>query len=141
MSDLKAEDLARRFIQAWNAGHLHVVDELAGKDLVVSYTHFPEPFRGAEAFKEMLAQTHRYFPDLVIEIDEVIANGDQAVVQWKYRGTFRAGELFGEKASGQSVEVAGMTRYHVADGKIQREQGIVDNFALMMQLGAMPAGV
>ena len=44
----------------------------------------------------------------------------------------------GVEASGQSVEVAGMTRYHIADGKIQREQGIVDNFGLMMQLGAVP---
>jgi hypothetical protein len=31
-----------------------------------------------------------------------------------------------------------MTRYQVADGKIQQEHGIVDNFGLMMQLGAMP---
>lgn len=33
MSSLKAEALARRFIQAWNAGHLHVVDELAAENL------------------------------------------------------------------------------------------------------------
>ena len=47
--------------------------------------------------------------------------------------------MFGVAASGQSVEVTGMTRYHVTDGKIQQEQGIVDNFGLMMQLGATPA--
>ena len=138
MSSAKTEDLARQFIQAWNAGHLHVVDELAADNLIVSYTHFPEPFHGPEEFKEMLSQTHRYFPDLTIEIDGVVANGDQAVVHWRYRGTFQEGELFGVEASGQSVEVAGMTRYQVANGKIQREQGIVDNFGLMMQLGAMP---
>lgn len=138
MGSAKTEDLACQFIQAWNAGHLHVVDELAADNLTVSYTHFSEPFHGPEAFKEMLSQTHRYFPDLTIEIDEVIADGNQAVVHWRYRGTFQEGELFGVEASDQSIEVAGMTRYQVADGKIQREQGIVDNFGLMMQLGAMP---
>jgi steroid delta-isomerase-like uncharacterized protein len=139
MSSAKTEDLARQFIQAWNAGHLHVIDKLAGDNLSVSYTHFPEPFHGPKEFKEMLAQTHRYFPDLTIEINEVVADRDRAVVHWRYRGTFQEGEMFGVEASGQSVEVSGMTKYHVANGKIQREQGIVDNFGLMMQLGAMPS--
>ena len=130
------EELARRFIQAWDPEHLHVVDELAAEDLIVSYTHFQEPFQGPGAFQEMLAETHRYFPDLTMDVHEVVANDSQAVVHWTYRGTFQDGELFGVKASGQSVEVAGMTRYHVADGRIQREEGIVDNFGLMMQLGA-----
>ena len=138
MTNATAEDLARRFIQAWNAGCLHVVDKYAAEHLTVSYTHFPAPFHGPEAFKEMLAQTHRYFPDLTIEIDEVVARGDQAVVHWRYQGTFQEGEMFGVQASGQLVEVTGMTRYHVANGKIQREQGIVDTFGLMTQLGARP---
>jgi len=139
MNDSNAADLARRFIQAWNADHLHVVNELAAENLTVSYTHFPEAFQGPEEFKGMLAQTHRYFPDLTIEIDQVVADGDQAVVHWRYQGTFQEGEMFGVEAAGQSVEVTGMTRYQVADGKVQREEGIVDNFGLMMQLGAMPA--
>jgi steroid delta-isomerase-like uncharacterized protein len=139
MRSAKMKDLAHQFIQAWNAGHRHVVDELAAETLTVSYTHFPEPFHGPEAFKEMLAQTHRHFPDLTIGVDEVIADGNQAVVHWQYRGTFQNGTMFGVEASGQSVEVAGMTRYQAADGKVQREQGVVDNFGLMMQLGARPA--
>jgi predicted ester cyclase len=77
MSSAQTEDIARQFIQAWNAGHLHVVDELAADNLTVSYTHFPEPFHGPEEFKEMLSQTHRYFPDRTIEIDEVVADGDR----------------------------------------------------------------
>lgn len=138
MSNSNAKNLARRFTQAWNADSLHIVDELAAEDLTVSYTHFPEPFQGPDAFKEMLSQTHQYFPDLTIDIEEIVADDEQAVVHWRYRGTFQEGEMFGVAASGQSVEVAGMTRYHIANGKIQREEGIVDNFGLMMQLGAVP---
>lgn len=139
MSRSNPEVLARRFIQAWNAGHRHVVDDLAADSLTVAYTHFPEPFHGPEAFKEMLAQTHRHFPDLAVEVETVVANGDQAVVHWRYRGTFQDGELFGVEASGQPVEVPGMTRYQFRDGRVQREEGIVDTFGLMMQLGARPA--
>ena len=134
----ETKKIARRFIQAWNAGRLHIVDEIAAPELTVSYTHFPEPFCGPEAFKEMLSQTHQYFPDLAIEINAVVADEEQAVVHWTYRGTFQEGELFGIAASGQRVEVTGITMYQIADGKVWSERGVVDTFSLMMQLGAEP---
>lgn len=136
MSTVEVKDIARRFIQAWNVGHLDIVDELAASDLTVSYTHFPEPFQGPDAFKQMLSQTHRFFPDLSLEVHQVIADERRAVVHWTYRGTFQEGEMFGVEASGQSVDVTGITIYRIADGKVQREQGVVDNLTLMMQLGA-----
>ena len=76
MSRSNAEALARRFIQAWNAGRHHGVDDLAIDDLTVAYTRFPEPVHGPEAFKEMLAQTHRHFPDLTVTVETVVADGD-----------------------------------------------------------------
>jgi steroid delta-isomerase-like uncharacterized protein len=131
-------DIAQRFIQAWNAGQRHIVDECAAPDLVVSYPHIPEPLRSPEAFKTMLAQTHRYFPDLTIEVLDVVVDGSKAVVHWVYRGTFEEGEMFGVEASGQSVEVEGMSKYQIGDGQVRREEGLVDTFGLMMQLGAAP---
>ena len=135
-SDVKS--IARRFIQAWNAGKRHIVDERAAPDLVVSYTHYPEAYHGPEAFKEMLAKTHRFFPDLSIEVRDVVADGNQAVVRWTYRGTFQNGEMFGVAASGQSVDVTGMTIYEIEEGAVKREEGVVDNLALMQQLGRSP---
>ena len=131
--------LARQFIQAWNAGRRNIVDDLAAPDLTVAYPHFPEPLEGPKAFKEMLSQTHHFFPDLTIEIEDVVAEGNQAVVHWRYRGTFQNGAMFEVAASGQSVEVTGMTRYRIVNGAVQEERGVVDNFGLMMQLGATPA--
>ncbi|MGA3028204.1 MAG: nuclear transport factor 2 family protein [Bryobacteraceae bacterium] len=56
--------IARRFLQAWRAGGQGIVEELAAPDITVSYSHFPQPFRGAQAFRELLAQTIGCFPDL-----------------------------------------------------------------------------
>ena len=137
-SPASVQGIARRFIQAWNAGQRHIVDELAAPDLTVSYTHYPEPYEGPAAFKEMLATTHRYFPDLSIDVHGVVAEEDEAVVHWTYRGTFQNGELFGVSAAGQSVAVTGVTIYTIADGAVQREEGVVDNLALMQQLGVAP---
>jgi steroid delta-isomerase-like uncharacterized protein len=131
-------DIARQFIQAWNADQRHIVDDLAAPGFVAEYTHFPEPFEGPDAFKHMLAQTHQYFPDLSIEVQDVVAEAPRAMVHWTYRGTFQKGEMFGVEAAGQSVEVTGMTKYAIRDGSVQSERGVVDNFALMRQLGAEP---
>jgi steroid delta-isomerase-like uncharacterized protein len=139
MSDNRVERVARRFIEAWGVDGLRIIDDLAAPDLVVSYSHFPEPIRGAEAFKEALARTYEYFPDIEITADEVIATEDRAVVRWRYRGTHRAGEMFGLTATGKRVEVPGITLYRVANGRVTEESGVVDTFALMLQLGAVPS--
>jgi steroid delta-isomerase-like uncharacterized protein len=131
-------DIARQFIGAWNAGQRDTVDAWAAPDLTVSYTHFPEPLHGPQAFKEMLAQTHRFFPDLTIEVHDVVARGNRAVVHWTYQGTFQEGQMFGVEATGQAVDVTGMTLYHIEDEAVQSERGLVDHFGLMMQLGAEP---
>jgi steroid delta-isomerase-like uncharacterized protein len=134
-------DIARRFIQAWNTGNSARVDELASAELEVFYTHFPEPLLGPEAFKRMLSETYRFFPDLKIEADAIIVEGDRAVVYWTYRASHRHGELFGVPASGRKVCVSGVTCYRIRDGKVIEERGVVDNFSLMLQLGAIPTSV
>jgi steroid delta-isomerase-like uncharacterized protein len=138
MSTEDTKRIAKRFIGAWNAGNHGVVDRLGAQDLIVAYPHFGGTLRGREAFKEVLIQTHEYFPDLQIQVDDVVAEAHRAVVHWRYHGSHRHGELFGIEASGRRVEVPGMTLYDIADGLVQQERGIVDNFALMMQLGAEP---
>lgn len=132
-----AEDVAQAFIQVWNAGRLEVIDEWASPNLIVDYPHFPEPLRGADAFREMMEMTHRYFPDLTIEPHEVVASGNGAAVRWTYRGTHTTGEMFGVDADGTEVEVSGMTMYTIEDGRVVAERGVVDNLGLMQQLGAM----
>jgi steroid delta-isomerase-like uncharacterized protein len=138
MSTEETKTIARQFIRAWNAGRRNIVDDLAAPSLTVAYPHFPEPLEGPEAFKEMLAQTHHFFPDLTIEVEALVAEGNQAVVHWRYQGTFQHGAMFGVEADGQSVEVTGLTRYRIADGVVQAERGVVDNLGLMAQLGAAP---
>lgn len=72
----------------------------------------------------------------MVRVEDVVADpAGRAMVRWRYRGTFVSGELFGVSASGQPVEVVGMTRYEIDHGLVRTERGLVDNKALMMQLG------
>ena len=128
------ETLARTFLQAWAADGEPILDDLADPDIVVSYTHFPDPLRGRHAFRQALRKTHDYFPDLAIEAEEVITCADEAVVRWIYRATHRRGEMFGVQARGARVEVRGISIYHIEGGRVRKESGVVDNLGLMAQL-------
>ena len=86
--------IARRFIQAWSAGGVGIVDELAAPDIVVFYSHFPQPVQGAQNFKAILEQTHSSFPDLRLTVDSLIHADEQVVVCWTYRGTHLSGKVF-----------------------------------------------
>lgn len=126
--------LASRFLQAWSAGSEGIVDTLAAPNITVSYSHFPAPVHGREAFKQILQQTHASFPDLRLTVQEVLCEGNQAVVRWSYQGTHQHGEVFGIAPAGKSVNVTGITILRFSDGKVVEESGIVDNFSLLQQL-------
>lgn len=135
MGEGEAGRIARAFLQVWTHGNLDLLDELADPEIVVRYSHFPEPVRGVDAFRSVLEDTFRCFPDLETTADRVIAEGDRAAVAWHYEGTHRAGELFGIEPTGTRVRVSGITLYRVEDGRVVEAEGIADVMGLMSQLG------
>ena len=78
------------------------------------------------------------FPDLHVDMEPLIAEGDAVVEQWVASGT-QSGELLGIPATGKAVEWAGVTVYRLADGKIVETWWAYDALGLMQQLGAIPS--
>lgn len=137
MLDSQTADLAREFIKVWSVGNLELIEDLADPEIVVSYSHFPEPLKGRDQFREMLEETFHYFPDLVTTSRKVVAGPDTAAVEWVYEGTHENGEMFGVEAQGTRVRVQGVTIYEMHEGRIHQERGVADVFGLMRQLGAL----
>ena len=136
MADQTVEEITREFIQVWSAGNLDLLERLASEDLTVRYSHFPEPIRGRAAFRRMLEETFRHFPDLQTTAKAVITQGEHAAVEWQYEGTHQSGELFGVQPTGRRVQVAGTTFYRVVNGRVIEERGVADVLGLMQQVGA-----
>jgi steroid delta-isomerase-like uncharacterized protein len=142
--DLSPQELnkliARRFLKIWNAGGEALVDDLAAPDIVFSHSRLQEPMRGASLLKQVLAQTHDSFPDMRIEADEVLAEGDKVMVRWTYRATHRNNVLFGVAPSGKRVEVSGVSVYRIVNRQVVEEIGLSDTMSLILQLGAALGG-
>jgi steroid delta-isomerase-like uncharacterized protein len=102
-------------------------DEMPGipptKDGVVQY------------FRMMLAA----FPDMRMDVKDLIASGDKAVARLRVSGTHK-GAFMGIPATGKSVSVnlIDITRFG-DDGLAREHWGVVDQLALMQQLGVIPA--
>lgn len=65
----------------------------------------------------MRAQLFQMMPDLHVTIEEIIAEGDDAVVRWRFQGT-HCGDVAGLPASGRLCEFSGMTWLKFRDGQV-----------------------
>ena len=108
--------VARRwFEEVWNERRDDSVDELMAAD---SYGHVEGgEVRGPDGFRQMRAMFLSALPDVRIEVEDVIAEGNRAAVRWRAVGT-HGGEGFGFKATQRPVDVRGTTWMVVRDGQI-----------------------
>ena len=136
MSIEENKGIAERFAQVWSARGLHLVDELAAPDIVVSYPIPPEPMRGTEAFKAFLSDLVKGLPDVTVTVDETIAEGEKVACRWTMTGT-HDGPLFGFPATGKQVQISGFTHYRIVGGKVVEETGAGNSLGLLQQLGAV----
>jgi hypothetical protein len=76
-------------------------------------------------------------PDRTDEITGIIAHGDWVWATWIMRGT-HLGELYGISATGKTIAVAEVGQWRIQDGLIAEAWFMVDELALVRQLGLWP---
>jgi steroid delta-isomerase-like uncharacterized protein len=79
------------------------------------------------------------FPDLRMEVDDLIADGDKTVARVRATAT-HDGEFMGVPPTGNRVEIAliDIMRFD-GDGLVREHWGVADMLSLMQQLGVVPA--
>lgn len=129
----------RRFYDLINGGDIDGFGSLLADDFV-EHEHLPglEPTKdGVLAFFRMQKAA---FPDMRMDVQDVIASGDRVVIRVRYTGT-HGGDFMGMPATGrrvdvQLIDIMGMGE----DGLCHEHWGVMDQMTLMQQLGAIPEG-
>jgi steroid delta-isomerase-like uncharacterized protein len=137
MENIGLKEIAENYMQIWNVGSDSLLDKWANNDLNVEYTHFQKTIVGIDEYRQVLKQTHHFFPDIKISVQEVNVSVNKAIVEWTYTGTHQNNTLFGVDPAEKKVTVSGLSILDINGGKVVREYGIVDNLSLIMQLGAL----
>ena len=129
------EDVMRRFVaEVMNQGNFDVVDEIVDPKYV--YRSPDEELHGTEALKAFLAGYHAAFPDLRMAIDELVVADDKAVIFFTLTGTHE-GQLMGIPPTGKEMRVHGVVRSRFEDGRIVEEWEVLDQLAMLTQLGVV----
>jgi steroid delta-isomerase-like uncharacterized protein len=122
-----------------NAGDIDGFGELVGEDFVeheVTPGLPPTKAGTLEFFRALLTA----FPDMHMEVEDLIASGDQAVARVKATAT-QQGEFMGVPPTGKRVEVQIIDIMRFDDaGLVCEHWGVTDMLSLMQQLGVVPAG-
>jgi steroid delta-isomerase-like uncharacterized protein len=140
MANSNNEAIARRGFDAFNTGDLSIVDEITAEDAVGHDPANPEQGSGPEGFKAVVAMYRSGFPDLRMDVEEQISDGDFVVSRWTSRGT-HSGDLAGLPPTGRNISSTGITIDRIVEGKVVESWTQWDNLGLMQQLGVgAPAG-
>ena len=118
-------------------GNLDTAEEFYAPDYVLHEPTSGE-VRGLEAAREFAATYRIAFPDLQTAIEDQVAEGDKVVSRFSGRGT-HLGETedFGP-ATGNRIEITGITIDRFADGRIVEEWTNYDALSLLQQIGLIP---
>lgn len=77
---------------------------------------------------------HRAFPDLQIEIDDLVTSEDRVAVRLTLHGT-HSGDYLGFAATGRAVSYVSHEFYRLVDGMVAEEWVCSDTATLFRQLG------
>jgi steroid delta-isomerase-like uncharacterized protein len=135
MADNKAA-LQRFYDEVVNAGRLELIDELLTEDFV-EHEEFPDIPPTREGVRQFFGLMRGAFPDLRMEAEHVLAEGDLVAAHIHITGTHQ-GEFMGVPASGRRIDLRAIDLLRFRDGRASEHWGVTDVMLLMTQIGAIP---
>ena len=107
--------LVRRwFDEVWTKGRAEAIDEMLGTNAVVH--GLGSDMRPAD-FKAFHSAYRNAFPEITIQIDDIVAEGNMVAARWSGTGTHQGAGL-GFAATGRTVHFTGMIFVRVERGKL-----------------------
>jgi steroid delta-isomerase-like uncharacterized protein len=128
--------MVRRLVkEAQEGGNLAVVDELMAEDFV-DHTPLPGLPPTRDGVRILFAGLRAAFPDLRVTIDEQIADEEKVATRKTFRGT-QQGPFMGIPPTGRTIAFEAIDILTVREGRIREHRVVIDQLALMKQLGAL----
>jgi predicted ester cyclase len=137
VKDLKAKP---RWLteQVWNLRHPEAVYEYCAPSVISHISGFPD-FIGVEAYHQRVVNDLRDYPDVHIDLDEVIGEGDTVVTHWTWRGTYSGPDKTPQPPhTGKHVVASGSYIAHFVDGKCVEDWYTFDMQDWLQQIGLLP---
>jgi predicted ester cyclase len=133
----KLKTTVRTFIeQAFNEKNSGALDAYFSPDLTdhALPPALPSGFQGRKMFYGAFLAA---FPDLHLQIEDLVAENDRVVTYWSASGT-HTGELMGIPPTGKSATFTGIAIDRFENGQSVEHWEVSDQMGMMQQLGLIP---
>ena len=144
MSTEDNKALVRKFFEeVWNNKNLDYIDEVYTPDFVLHALWHnvaaggPIEAQGIEPAKAVIGNWHKGFPDMHVDVEDQVAEGDLVGSRHVSVAT-HTNEFMGIPATNKKATVTGMTITRVVDGKMVEAWTSWDALGMFQQLGLAP---
>jgi steroid delta-isomerase-like uncharacterized protein len=127
----------RIFDEIFNQGRLELANELLTPDTEV-HVPFEHPGSGPAALQKIVANLRAGFPDIHLEIDDLVGEGDKVAVAWHSTKQTHLGAYRGLPPTGRAVQVSGLDILRFEDGRVAEFSMHLDELGAVRQMGVVP---
>src|SRR5262245_663492 len=140
-----AEDLAanktlvrRLYEEGFNQGDLDLVDSLVAPDVVTHNPLILDAPTGPQSVRGGIERLRLAFPDLRVEVLDLIAEGDRVAAFLRISGT-NTGDYRRGRATQRHASLRAFFIWRIANGRLSESWGVADRFAFLQELGIIPS--
>ena len=136
MSEENKKLLRRWFDEVWNKGRADAIEEMfAENGIAHGLSDDPsKPIKGPSDYRPFYAVFRQAFPNLVIVIEDMIAEGDKVAARCSVRGKHE-GDFMGRAATQSPVQFTGITIVRIENGKSVEAWNNFDFMTMYKQVG------
>jgi steroid delta-isomerase-like uncharacterized protein len=129
--------LVRRFYdEIFTKKNTNAIDEICSPDFV-DRNPMPGQAPGRQGMKDAFAGFMRAFPDMVLTIEEIIAERNLVATRFTVTGTHH-GEIMGAKPTSKKITVHAIDMMRIVGGKVVEATHYGDEMIALMQVGVRP---
>jgi len=137
MAEKENIQFAKEAIAAINAHDITSYLKYVDESYIGESETVPGPIHGHAGLRQMLTTMFQAFPDFHLEVEEIIASGNQVVNRVIVSGTHK-GDFAGIAPTNKKAKWHACNVLELRNGKAIRSRIYADNVSLMRQLGALP---
>ena len=136
MSEENKQLIRRWFEEVWNNGRAEAIEEMFDENGIAhGLSDDPAtPIRGPREFGPFHTLFREAFPNMMIVVEDVVAEGDRVAARCSVRAKHE-GDFMGRAATQAPVEFTGITIVRINNGKIVEAWNNFDFMKLHKQVG------
>ena len=138
MSEENKQLIRRWFEEVWNNGRAEAIEEMFDENGIAhGLSDDPaSPIRGPREFKPFHTLFREAFPNMMIVVEDMVAEGDKVAARCSVRAKHE-GDFLGRAATESPVEFTGIAIVRIEYGKIVEAWNNFDFMTLHKQVGLL----